>query len=105
MRFSPFNFSASHISEAIAAETLNKVNSYKQGQRIAQTPKGQEMARNFSELGNTYPNVPFRMNAYQAMAGTGAGDSNAFQTALKTQELLAKQNTYNLKPVTQVGST
>src|SRR5210317_252574 len=103
MRFSPFNFSASHISEAIAAETLNKVNSYNLGQQIAQTPKGQEMAKNFSELGNTYPNVPFRMNAYQAMAGTNAGDSNAFQTALKTQELLAKQNTYNLKPVTQVG--
>jgi len=103
MRFSPFNFSASHISEAIAAETLNKVNSYKQGQRIAQTPKGQEMARNFSELGYTYPNVPFRMNAYQAMAGTGARDIYAFETALKTQELLAKQNTYNLKPVTQVG--
>ena len=103
MRFSPFNFSASHISEAIAAETLNKVNSYNLGQQMAQTPKGQEMARNFSELGNTYPNVPFRMNAYQAMAGTNAGDGNAFQTALKTQELLAQQNTYNLKPVTQVG--
>ena len=103
MRFSPFNFSASHISEAIAAETLNKVNSYKQGKKIAQTPAGQEMARNFVEMGKMYPNVPFRMNAYQAMSGTTASSNNAYQTALKTQELLAQQNTYNLEPISQVG--
>ena len=102
MRGSSF-FSASHISEAIARETLNRVNSYKAGKKLAQTPKGQEMARNFTELGKTYPNVPFRMNAYQAMAGTQDDDAVAFATAMRTAEILAAQKDYELKPITQVG--
>ena len=77
MRGSSF-FSASHISEAIARETLNRVNSYKQGQKISKTPQGKELVNNFVNLGNTYPNVPFRMNAYQAMSGTQDDDAVAF---------------------------
>jgi len=100
MRGSSF-FSASHISEAIARETLNRVNSYKQGQKIAKTPKGQEMIRNFTEMGKTYPNVPFKMTAYQAMSGTQDDDAVAFATAMRTAEILSEQ--YNIEPITKVG--
>lgn len=100
MRGSSF-FSASHISEAIARETLNRVNSYKQGQKIAKTPQGKELVNNFVNLGKTYPNVPFRMNAYQAMSGTQDDDAVAFATAMKTAEILAEQ--YQIEPVTKVG--
>ena len=100
MRGSSF-FSASHISEAIARETLNRVNSYKQGQKISKTPQGKELVNNFVNLGKTYPNVPFRMNAYQAMSGTQDDDAVAFATAMKTAEILAEQ--YQIEPVTKVN--
>jgi hypothetical protein len=101
VRFSGLSFSASHIADQVARETLNRVNSYKQGTKAA--AKDPELGQRFSDLGNAYPNVPFKMNAYQAMAGTNAGDVVAFNTAMKTQEILAKQNQYNIDPVTKVG--
>ena len=101
VRLNGLSFSASFIADALAKETLNKVNSYNAGVKAGQ--QNPDLAKRFSSLGQAYPNVPFQMNAYQAMAGTNAEDLVAFNTARRTQEILAKQNDYNLDPITKVN--
>ena len=101
VRFNGLSFSASFIADALAKETLNKVNSYNAGVKAGQ--QNPELAKRFSSLGQAYPNNPWKMNAYQAMAGTNAEDLVAFNTARRTQEILAKQADYNSDPITKVN--
>jgi len=97
MRSYGIRFSASEISEAYAAETLNRINSYNQGQAQA-TP---EFVEGFQGMMNAYPNMNMEVAAIATLENISPEDELAFQLANSMHDLAVKKNTENI--VTNVG--
>ena len=97
MRSNGISFSAMDLAIAHAEDTLNRVNSYKQGTQETNL----ELQQRIANMGNAYPTLPPQMVVYSALTGLNPEDDMALQLAQRNQEILAKK--YEQKIVTKVN--
>ena len=97
MRSNGLRFSAMDLAIAHAEDTLNRVNSYKQGSKETNA----ELQQRIADMGAAYPTLPKQMVVYSALSGLNPEDDLAMQLAQRNQEILAKK--YAQKVVTKVN--
>ena len=97
MRSNGISFSARDLAIAHAEDTLNRVNSYKKGQKLT-TP---ELQQRIKDMSMAYPTLPQNMVLYSALAGLNPEDDLALQLAQKNQEVMARK--YAQEVVTKVN--
>jgi len=97
MRSNGLRFSAMDLAIAHAEDTLNRVNSYKQGTKETNA----ELQQRISDMATAYPTLPKQMVVYSALTGLNPEDDLALQLAQRNQEILAKK--YASEVVTKVN--
>ena len=70
MRSNGLRFSAMDLAIAHAEDTLNRVNSYKQGSKETNA----ELQQRIADMGAAYPTLPKQMVVYSALSGLNPED-------------------------------
>ena len=85
MRSNGLRFSAMDLAIAHAEDTLNRVNSYKQGSKETNA----ELQQRIADMGAAYPTLPKQMVVYSALSGLNPEDDLAIQLENKLRKLEA----------------